>query len=60
MSKIFQFFREVISEMKKVIYPSRSDVIRYTVVIIVFSIVMAGILGATDLGLLKGFEALIK
>ncbi len=57
---IIQFFRDVIAEMRKVIWPSRSDVFRYTVTVIVFSIVMAAILGGADFGLLKGFEQLIK
>lgn len=64
MSKIFggiiQFFRDVRAEMSKVVWPSRRDVIRYTATVIIFSIVMAAILGAADFGLLKGFEALIK
>ncbi len=60
MSKVVQFFRDVVAEMRKVIYPSRSDVIRYTVAVVIFSIVMAAILGAADYGLLKGFQALIN
>lgn len=55
-----QFFRDVRAEMGKVIWPSRRDTIRYTVTVIVFSLVIAAILGAADFGLLKGFEAIIK
>lgn len=55
-----QFFRDVRAEMTKVIWPSRRDTIRYTVTVIVFSLVIAAILGAADFGLLKGFEAIIK
>lgn len=46
--------------MTKVIWPSRRDTIRYTLTVIIFSLVVAAILGAADYGLLKGFEALIK
>ncbi len=60
MSKIIQFFRDVKSEITKVIWPTRKEAIRYTVTVIIFSIVLAAILGAADFGLLKGFEALIK
>lgn len=60
MSKIFQFFRDVKSEITKVIWPTRNDAVRYTLTVIVFSLVAAVILGAADFGLLKGFEALIK
>ncbi len=58
--KIVQFFRDVRAEMGKVVWPTRKDIIRYTVTVIVFSIVMAAILGGADFGLLKGFEAIIK
>ncbi|HEX3095818.1 MAG TPA: preprotein translocase subunit SecE [Patescibacteria group bacterium] len=60
MNKIIQFFRDVRAEMTKVIWPSRQDTVRYTVTVIVFSVAMAAILGLADLGLLKGFERLIK
>ena len=59
MGKIIQFFRDVRAEMTKVIWPSRTDAVRYTVTVIVFSIVMAAILGGADFGLLKGFEKII-
>lgn len=60
MRKIIQFFRDVRAEMTKVIWPNRYDTVRYTVSIIVFSLVIAAILGAADFGLLKGFQELIK
>lgn len=60
MSRIIKYFRDVRSEVSKVIWPSRQDTIRYTLTVIVFSLVLAAILGAADFGLLKGFEALIK
>lgn len=60
MSRIIKYFRDVRSEVSKVIWPSRQDAIRYTITVIIFSIVLAAILGAADFGLLKGFEALIK
>lgn len=60
MSKIIGFFREVKAELWKVVWPSRSDVVRYTVTVIIFSLVVAAILGAADYGLLKGFQALIN
>jgi len=60
MRKIIQFFRDVKAEMMKVIWPSRGDVVRYTITVIVFSILMAAILGAADFGLLTGFEKIIN
>jgi preprotein translocase subunit SecE len=60
MSRIIKYFRDVRSEVSKIVWPSRKDAIRYTVNVIVFSLVLSAILGAADFGLLKGFEALIK
>lgn len=60
MSKVFQFFKDVRAELAKVIWPSRQDTLRYTVIIIVFSLVIAAILGAADYGLLKVFEQILK
>lgn len=60
MGKIIQFFRDVKAEIGKVVWPSRQDSIRYTLMVIVFSLVVAAILGAADFGLLKGFEQILK
>ena len=60
MSRVIQFFKDVKSELFKVVWPSRQDTIRYTATVIVFSIVVALILGAADLGLLKLFKLLVN
>lgn len=60
MLKIVQFFSEVRSELAKVVWPTRQQTIRYTGVVILFSIIVAVILGAADYGLIKGLEQLIN
>ncbi len=60
MSSIIRFFQEVRIELQKVIWPSRQETIRYTAIVIVFSIVVAFILGAADYGLLKLFEKVLN
>jgi preprotein translocase subunit SecE len=60
MSRILQFFREVRSELSKVIWPSKRDTIRYTAMVIGFSVALAMILGAADFGLLKGLEQILN
>jgi preprotein translocase subunit SecE len=60
MSRILGFFKEVRNELYKVVWPSRRDVIRYTLTVIVFSVVISIILGAADFGLLKAFEAILN
>lgn len=52
MLKKLTFFKDVYGELLKVTWPSRQMVIRYTLLVIVFSLVVAIILGAADLGLL--------
>ncbi len=59
MGKILRFFREVYGEMQKVVWPSRKQTLQYTLLVIVFSLVMAIFLGAADYGLLKIFEKVV-
>ncbi|HVY67781.1 MAG TPA: preprotein translocase subunit SecE [Patescibacteria group bacterium] len=60
MGKFFNFFAEVKGELAKVVWPSRKDTLKYTVTVILFSVVMAAVLGAFDYGLLRVFEAIIN
>lgn len=60
MSKIIQFFKDVRNELIKVVWPTRAQTIRYTATVIIFSLAVAAILGAADLGLLKGFQAILN
>jgi len=55
----FRFFVEVKNELAKVVWPSRMETLRYTITVIVFSLVIAVILGAFDFALLKIFERVI-
>lgn len=59
MTSIFTFFSEVKAELMKVVWPTRKQVIQYTTAIILFSLAMAIVLGAADLGLLQLFAKLI-
>jgi preprotein translocase subunit SecE len=51
VNRIKEFFREVKIEMKKVVYPTREELIGSTWVVIVTSIVISVFLGLVDLGL---------
>ena len=57
---MFKFFAEVKNELVKVIWPTRGETIKYTAVVILFSLAVALILGAFDYALLKLFEVIIK
>jgi preprotein translocase SecE subunit len=60
MRKFFSFFKEVYGEMQKVVWPSRTQTIMYTIQVIVFSLSVAIILGAADYGLLLLFEKIVN
>jgi len=48
------FFREVVSELRKVIWPTRKELITYTTIVIGFVTVMTAIVGVLDYGFGKG------
>ena len=60
MTRVINFFRDVKAELFKVVWPTRKEALRYTLIVIAFCITMAIILGAADYGLLKGVQALLK
>jgi len=51
MNRIRQFFREVKVEIKKVVYPSRHELVGSTWVVIVTVLIISVYLGIVDLGL---------
>jgi preprotein translocase subunit SecE len=60
MSKVGQFFRESKAELKKVVWPSRDDVVSSVKVVIISSILIAIILGLLDWAFTEGFRTLMK
>jgi preprotein translocase subunit SecE len=58
MKKILQFVRESVAELKKVIWPSREDVISSVKVVLVSTVLIAAVLGLVDVLLLLGIDLL--
>jgi preprotein translocase subunit SecE len=58
MKKIVQFVRESIAELKKVIWPSREDVISSVKVVLVSTLLIAAVLGLLDVLFLLGMDLL--
>ena len=52
------FVREVIAELRKVIWPTRKELVTYTGVVIVFVLIMAGIVALLDFVFGRGVLAL--
>lgn len=53
-SRIALFIRQVVVELRKVIWPTRKELVAYTTVVIVFVLVMAGIIAGFDYVFTKG------
>ena len=51
--RIGRFIREVISEMRKVLWPSRRELVTYTIVVIIFVVVMVAMVAGLDVGFAK-------
>lgn len=60
MSKVIQFFRESKAELKKVVWPTKDDVISSIKVVVISTIVMAVVLGLLDISFTALFRMLMK
>jgi preprotein translocase subunit SecE len=60
MAKVIQFFKESRAELKKVVWPTKDDVISSIKVVIISTIIVALILGLLDLGFTELFRILMK
>jgi preprotein translocase subunit SecE len=59
-NKTRTFFSEVVTEMKKVTFPSRDEVVGTTVVVIITSFVFAIFLYVADFAIVKAYEQILK
>ncbi len=60
LAKIIKYIRESRDELKKVVWPSRPETIKYTLVVIGISVGLAAFLGAVDFGLSTLLDLVIK
>ena len=60
MAKVIQFVKESRAELKKVVWPTRDDVISSIKVVIISTILVAVILGLLDLGFTELFRIVMK
>jgi preprotein translocase subunit SecE len=45
-----RFVRESVSELRKVLWPSRNELVTYSIVVIVFVVIMVSIVAGLDVG----------
>jgi preprotein translocase subunit SecE len=50
---VYNYLKQVVAEMRKVIWPNRKQMLTYTSVVLVFLAFMVALVGLTDLGLTK-------
>jgi preprotein translocase subunit SecE len=48
LARLVLFIREVIAELKKVVTPTRRELVSYTLVVLVFVVIMMAIVGGLD------------
>jgi len=60
LTRVQQFFREVAAEFRRVNWPSRAEVMRSTVVVLVVVVVLALYLGVVDVGLSKVVGVILR
>ncbi len=49
-----RFIREVVAELRKVIYPTRQELITYTIVVVAFVAIMMSLVFGLDIAVAKG------
>jgi len=55
LGRLALFYRQIIAELRKVVWPNRSDLMTYTTVVIVFVVVVIAFVSVVD----WGFEKLV-
>ncbi|MFF7812222.1 preprotein translocase subunit SecE [Streptomyces sp. NPDC007945] len=50
LGRLAVFYRQIVAELRKVVWPTRSQLTSYTTVVIVFVVVMIGLVTVIDLG----------
>jgi preprotein translocase subunit SecE len=58
MKKVIRFVEESIAELRKVLWPSRDEVVASTKVVIVSMVIISALLGLIDLLLYMGLDFL--
>ena len=54
IARLRRFLREVVAELRKVIWPARNQMVTYTIVVIVFVVIMVAITALLDVLFAKG------
>lgn len=50
LARLALFYRQIVAELRKVVWPTRSQLSTYTTVVIIFVVIMIGIVTVIDYG----------
>ena len=50
---VWNYMKQVVAELRKVIWPNRKQMVSYTLVVLVFLVLMTALISTVDLGLAK-------
>ncbi|MBP2584064.1 preprotein translocase subunit SecE [Streptomyces sp. PvR006] len=56
LGRLALFYRQIVAELRKVVWPTRSQLSTYTTVVIVFVVIMIGLVTVID----YGFQEAVK
>jgi preprotein translocase subunit SecE len=59
MKSVLTYFSQVKSELSKVVWPSREEVVKLTALIIIISVVVGAYVGALDFVFIKILERIV-
>jgi preprotein translocase subunit SecE len=60
MSKVTEYINDTKTELKHVIWPSRSQTVMYTLIVVILSVVIGYFLGFFDFLFQRGLEKLLS
>ena len=60
VTRLQEFVREVLSEFRKVTWPTRAELVNSTAVVIVVTVVLAFFLGGVDIVLARVVERILR
>jgi preprotein translocase subunit SecE len=57
-ARIALYFRQVVAEIRKVVWPTRKELVTYTIVVLIFVVAFTGAVTLFDLGVAKVVAAI--
>ncbi|MDG3009180.1 preprotein translocase subunit SecE [Rhodococcus sp. D2-41] len=54
LKRVIKYLREVVAELKKVIWPNKQQMITYTIVVVIFMAFIVALVAGLDIGFAKG------